>query len=54
MRAMFQNSRSVGGRMRIERRWWGRGIMEVRGGIGFDFFDLVWFYGRSDLRDIDS
>jgi len=45
MRAMFQNSRSVGGRMRIERRWWwGRwGIMEVRGGIDFLIF-LNWFY----------
>ena len=37
MRAMFQNSRIVGGRKRIERRW-GRGIKEVRGGIGFFFF----------------
>jgi len=44
MRAMFQNSRSVGGRMRIERRWWwwGRGIIEARGGIDFlNFFELV-------------
>ena len=43
MRAIFQNSRIVGGRMRIERRWWGRGIMEVRGGIGLFFLILFGF-----------